>query len=71
MQVHLQSMTQLCTTIRTPSAFPLRKIEQENTSYFSSIPVSARNEVIHFLQHTERYNVTAPYLAAYNYRTPG
>jgi len=70
MQVHLQSMTQLCATIRTASAFPLRKIEQENTSYFSSIPVSARNEVIHFLQHTVRY-VTAPYLAAYNYRTPG
>jgi len=70
MQVHLQSMTQLCAAIRTPSAFPLRKTEQENTSYFSSIPISARNEVIHFLQHTQRY-VTAPYLAAYNYRTPG
>lgn len=62
-------MTQVYATIRPPSAFRLRKTEQENTSYFSSIPISAHNEVIRFLQHTERY-VTAPYLAAYNYRTP-
>ena len=64
-------MTQLCATIRTPSTFPLRKIEQENASYFSSIPISARNEVIHFLQHTERYKITAFDLTAYNYHTPG